>query len=142
MPPSSKAVLAVSLTWTTAVLGLSGPRPSSTASLLQTSGSSSAGGLGEGAAALQAGERPDELGLADWPRRSRRRDEGAKKNVVQMLNYGDVQYVTYLSVGGQTICHRRSRHGLLRAGGVLAPLRLVRSGGQVRPAAELQLHVG
>jgi hypothetical protein len=74
---------------------------------LQTIVSSSVGDLGENEATLETAEGPDELELADWPRRSRRKAEGTgrgtKKNVVQMLNYGDVQYVTYLNVGGQTI---------------------------------------
>jgi len=120
----SRAVLAVSLTWCRGVLSLSQIRHSdgtSLLALLQASARSSGNNLSErqvidgtevssGTVELSQSSR-DGL-LAGRPRRSSRHRRSAlnsegittgTKNVVQMMNYGDVQYVTYLTMGKQTI---------------------------------------
>jgi hypothetical protein len=118
----SRAVLAVSLTWCRGVLSLSPIEHSDGTSLLQASVSSSDINLSENQVIAEATDEnvpPDAVELsqssgdevAQRPLRKRHRasslnSEGTTsgtKNVVQMLNYGDVQYVTYLTMGKQTI---------------------------------------
>lgn len=115
--PRSTAFTAVALTWCAGVLALATPEDDTY--LLQASVSSHDPAeeqtqlLEDAKEDFEAPEEPEGVALAASSRPRRTRRKAAKqqvdstgtgtKNVVQMQNYGDVQYVTYLNMGKQTI---------------------------------------